>query len=126
MAPCVELSRIGIWSVNGDLMTTTPNPGPPAPPGGFGNDSRIGAAAPRAPAASKENSRPQAILKFQPRNSFDYRVRYEPQLSIMILNSYSIDLRFCQSYHAIFENCDWIYGYRSLFRIFRSMGASFK
>ena len=51
-------------------MTTTPpriNP-------------RLGAAALRAPAASREDSRPQAILKLQPRNSFDYRVRYEPQL----------------------------------------------
>ena len=50
-------------------MTTTPpriNP-------------RLGAAALRAPAASREDSRPQAILKLQPRNSFDYRVRYEPQ-----------------------------------------------
>ena len=27
-----------------------------------------------------EDSHPQAIVKFQPRNSFDYRVRYEPQL----------------------------------------------
>ena len=32
-----------------------------------------------APAASRENSRPQAILKLQPCNSFDHRVRYEPQ-----------------------------------------------
>ena len=45
-----------------------------------GIESRIGAAAPRAPAASREDSHPQAILKFQPRSSFDYRVRYEPQL----------------------------------------------
>ena len=43
-------------------------------------DPRLGAAALRAPAASREDSRPQAILKLQPRNSFDYRVRYEPQL----------------------------------------------
>ena len=53
-------------------MTTTPpriNP-------------RLGAAALRAPAASREDSRPQAILKLQPRNSFDYRVRYEPQLRL--------------------------------------------
>ena len=52
-------------------MTTTPpriNP-------------RLGAAALRAPAASREDSRPQAILKLQPRNSFEYRVRYEPQLN---------------------------------------------
>ena len=47
---------------------------------GFGIDSRIGAAALRAPAASMEDSRPQAILKFQPRSSFDYRVRHELQL----------------------------------------------
>ena len=53
-------------------MTTTPpriNP-------------RLGAAALRAPAASREDSRPQAILKLQPCNSFDYRVCYEPQLRV--------------------------------------------
>ena len=44
---------------------------------------RLGAAALRAPAASREDSRPQAILKLQPRNSFDYRVRYEPQLNCL-------------------------------------------
>ena len=43
----------------------------PHPQGGFGIDPRIGAAALRAPAASKEDSHPQAILKFKPRNSFD-------------------------------------------------------
>ena len=43
-------------------------------------DPRLGAAALRASAASWEDSRPHAILKLQPRNSFDYRVRYEPQL----------------------------------------------
>ena len=42
-------------------------------------DPRLGAAALRAPAASIVDSRPQAILKLRPRNSFDYRVRYEPQ-----------------------------------------------
>ena len=45
-------------------------------------DPRLGAAALRAPAASREDSRPQAILKLQPRNSFNYRVRYEPQLNL--------------------------------------------
>ena len=55
-------------------MTTT------LPPGGFGFDHRLGAAALRAPAASWEDYRPHAILKLQPRISFDYRVRYEPQL----------------------------------------------
>ena len=43
-------------------------------------DPRLGATTLRAPAASREDSRPQAILKFQPRNSFDYRVRHEPQV----------------------------------------------
>ena len=61
-------------------MTTTLPQDQPAPPGGFGIDSRIGAATLRAPAVSKENSCPQAILKFQPRNSFVYRVHYEPKL----------------------------------------------
>ena len=42
-------------------------------------DPRLGAAALRAPAASMVDSRPQAILKLRPRNSFDYKVRYEPQ-----------------------------------------------
>ena len=55
-------------------------------------DPRLGAAALRAPAASREDSRPQAILKFQPRNSFDYRVRYEPQLAGHVDHlSYSVE-----------------------------------
>ena len=65
----------------GTLWQPHPTQDQPAPPGGFGIDSRIDAAAPRAPAASMEDSLPQAILKFQPRNSFDYKVRYEPQLT---------------------------------------------
>ena len=59
-------------------MTTTPpriNP-------------RLGEAALRAPADSREDSHPQAILKLQPRNSFDYRVRYEPQLLVYISNPF--------------------------------------
>ena len=63
----------------------------PAPPEGFGIDPRIGAAALRAPAASREDSRPQAILKFQPCNSFDYRACYEPQHTENIL---SINVQF--------------------------------
>ena len=41
----------------------------------------LGLAVTRAPTVSREDSRPQAILKFQPCNSLDYRVRYEPQLT---------------------------------------------
>ena len=49
------------------------------PQGRFGIESRIGAAAPRVPAASKENSRPQAILKFRPPSTLDYKTRHGPQ-----------------------------------------------
>ena len=59
-------------------MTTTPPR----------TDPRLGAAALRAPAASMVDSRPQAILKLQPRNSFDYRVRYEPQPFLSFLLSF--------------------------------------
>ena len=57
-------------------MTTTPPQDQPAPPGGFGIDLRLGAAALRAPAASREDSRPQAILKFHRPSSLDYRARH--------------------------------------------------
>ena len=64
------------------LIVAAPSLGSvPNPSGGLGIDHRLGAAALRAPAASREDSRPQAILKLQPRNSFNYRVRYEPQLN---------------------------------------------
>ena len=48
-------------------------------------DPRLGAATLRAPAASMVDSRPQAILKLRPRNSFDYRVRYEPQPKVLLI-----------------------------------------
>ena len=63
-------------------MTTTPSTGPTRNPRGVGIDPRLDAAALRDQAASREDSRSQAILKLQPRNSFDYRVPYEPQLFI--------------------------------------------
>ena len=56
-------------------------------------DPRLGAAALRAPAASMVDSRPQAILKLQPCNSFDYRVRYEPQLNYHIKSTYKMCFR---------------------------------
>ena len=59
-------------------MTTTLPPRPTL--GGFRIDPELGAVALRAPAASWEDSCPHAILKLQPRNCFDYRVRYESQL----------------------------------------------
>ena len=57
-------------------MTTTPPPGPTCIPRGFGFDPKLGAAALRAPAASREDSRPQAILKFHRPSSLDYRARH--------------------------------------------------
>ena len=74
-------------------MTTTPPQGlTHIPSGGFGIDSKIGAAALRAPAASREDTRPHAILKLQPCNSFDYRVRYEPQLKPIIYHLSSLKI----------------------------------
>ena len=57
-------------------MTTTPPPGPTHTPGGFGNDPRLGAAALRAPAASREDSHPQTILKFHCPSILDYSFSY--------------------------------------------------
>ena len=62
-------------------MTTTPPQGPTRTSEGFGIDPRLGAAALRAPAASREDSCPQAILKFYRPSSLDYRARHGPQPS---------------------------------------------
>ena len=58
-------------------MTTTLPPRPTRTPRGFGIDHRLGASAIRASAASTENSHPQTILKFQPRNSDKVYVRLQ-------------------------------------------------
>ena len=79
--------QVGIWSEMGSFWQPHPNQDQPAPPGGFEIDFRIGATAPRAPAASMVDSRPQAILKFQRLSSLDYRVRHElPVLHIDFIN----------------------------------------
>ena len=57
-------------------MTDTLPQNQPASPGGFGIDHRLGAAALRAPAASREDSCPQAILKFHHPSSLDYRAHH--------------------------------------------------
>ena len=74
-----ELNKVGIWADRGP-MTTTPFPEPTCTQGGYGIDPGLIAATTRVPVASMEDSRPKAILKFQPSNSFKYRVCYEPQL----------------------------------------------
>ena len=48
----------------GSLWQPHPTQDQSKPPGGFEIDHRIGSAATRAPAASKVDSCPQAILKF--------------------------------------------------------------
>ena len=63
-------------------------------------DPRLGAAALRAPAASREDSRSHGILKLQPRNSFDYRVRYEPQLKN--LSTYKVTKSFLPNEYVMF------------------------
>ena len=69
--------QVGIWSEMRSFWQPHLTQDQPAPPEGFEIDSRIGAAAPRAPVASMEDSRPQAILKFHCLSSLDYRVRHE-------------------------------------------------
>ena len=69
--------QVGIWSEMRSFWQPHPTQDQPAPPEGFEIDSRIGAAAPRAPTVSKVDSRPQAILKFHRLSSLDYRVRHE-------------------------------------------------
>ena len=92
--PCAKLSRIGIWSKMGTSWQPHPTQDQPAPPGGFEIDSRIGAATPRAPAASMEDSRPQAILKFHRLSSLDYRVRHE----LPVYGWYYDSISFLKSY----------------------------
>ena len=88
-------------------MTTTALRTNPHPQRGFGIDPRLDAATLRAPAASKEDSHRHAILKFQPRNSFDYRVHYEPQLNVSILKLYPKTGYFAVYYTLYFLSKAW-------------------
>ena len=82
----MELGRIGIWSDMGPFDNHTALMTNPHPPGWCRIDPGIGAATTRVLAASREDSCPQAILKFQPCNSCDYRACYEPQHTENILS----------------------------------------
>ena len=74
----------------------------PAPPEGFGIDPRLGAAALRAPAASKVDYRPQAILKLHRPSSLDYRARHElPVRSTYIQQGTNIPERLLNKPYAI-------------------------
>ena len=66
-------------------MTITLPPTPTSTSRGFGIDPRLDAAALRAPAASKVDYRPQAILKFHRPSSLDYRTRNKPPVYIQYL-----------------------------------------
>ena len=79
--------QVGIWSEMRSFWQPHPTQDQPAPPEGFEIDSRIGAAAPRAPTVSKVDSRPQAILKFHRLSSLDYRVRHELPVGKDIISS---------------------------------------
>ena len=67
--------------------------------GEFGIDPGLGVT------ASIEDSCSQAILKFQPHNSFDYRVRYEPQLPLrIIISSFFSNIQLDGWYSALQKN----------------------
>ena len=68
--------QVGIGSEMGSFWQPYPTQDQSAPPEEFEIDSRMGVAAPRAPAASKEVFHPQAILKFHRPSSLDYRARH--------------------------------------------------
>ena len=57
-------------------------------------DPRLGAAALRAPAVSKEDSCPQAILKFRPPSSLDYKARHGPQTTYTFTLCYTLLKKF--------------------------------
>ena len=88
---CGTLSKIGIQSDSGPYVTTIPPLDQPiplkgtSPQGGFRIDPGLYELPTRVPAAFREDSCPQAILKFQPYNTFDYWVRYKPQLFLGVV-----------------------------------------
>ena len=75
-------------------MTTTPPPELTRTPRGIGINPRPGAAALRAPADSREDSCPQAILEFHCTSSLDYRARHGlPVIRGLFLSNIQILLR---------------------------------
>ena len=64
--------QVGIRSEMGSFWQPHPTKDQPALPEGIEIDSRIGVSASRAKASSKEDSRPQAILKFHRPSNMDY------------------------------------------------------
>ena len=79
-----------------------------APQEGFRLDPRIDAATTRAPAASREDSRSQAILKLHHPSNLDYRARHKILVRVGLCGSegniYICNLIFFQWF--ISENCE--------------------
>ena len=73
--PMCGTKQVGIWSEKSVLMPTTPPPGLTHTLGGVLIDHRLCVVATRTPAVSREDSRPQAILKFYRLSRLDYRAR---------------------------------------------------
>ena len=78
----MELGRIGIRSVRGPFDSRTVHD-QLAPPGWCRIDPGLGAAATRLPAASREDSHPQAILKFHRLSRLDYRASNELPVKVL-------------------------------------------
>ena len=77
-----RIRQVRIWSDRETICQLHCPQDQTTPPGGLGIDPRLGAAILRAPAASREDSRPQAILKFHRPSSLDYRARHGPPVNI--------------------------------------------
>ena len=92
-------------------MTTTPPPGSTCTTRGFGIDPRLDAAIPRALAASREDSHPQAIHKFHRLNSLDYRVLHGLPVKIptTLFNMYAIALKTQSGFVGTHET--WFYSF---------------
>ena len=69
----------------------------PATPGWCRIDPGLGAATTRVPAVSREDSRPHAMLKFQPHNSLITGSTMSPSLNTLYVSQYknSIDFFLC-------------------------------
>ena len=71
-----------VWQEGPYDNHTTPRTNPQTPRE-FGVDPRLGAVTLRAPSASREDSRPQTLLKFHRPSSLDYRARHRLPVNIL-------------------------------------------
>ena len=96
------------YGLTGVLVTTLPPLGPTRTPRWCRIDPELGAATTRAPAASREDSRSQAILKLHHPSNLDYRARHKILVRVGLCGSegniYICNLIFFQWF--ISENCE--------------------